>query len=659
MRRPVTAALSALALLALPGAARAQTTDLARATLEELMNIEVTSATRKEQRAEDVPAAIFVITQDDIRRSGLTTLPEILRLVPGMQVAQVNANKWAVSIRGFSDVYANKLLVLIDGRSLYNRAFSGVFWDAQSMMVADIERIEVVRGPGGATWGANAVNGIVNIITKSAADTRGAAVDASVGSFESGRASIRYGGKVGGVAYRVYSQFADYADSEAASGGAAEDYWKSVISGFRMDWTRGADEIMAQGSLSDSQNRPLWYELEDANPDVPPTTDGVSDVNEVTVFGRWRHTRADRSIFTLQAFHTDLHREDATIGYRERTSDVELQYETTFGSRHGVVLGGGFRRASSSSQPTFTLDVASDANDVFNAFVQDQIALGGGVALTLGSKIERDTTAGWGLLPSARVMWQPASNQRLWGAVSRARRTPATTDRLLRINIMALPGDPLPLLVGYVGNPAFGNEELLETEAGYRVQIGSTAEIDIAAFHGLYTGLKTAEPLPPVFEATPGPPHLFLAQQSANLLDATTQGIEIGARWTPVKGLRIDGSYSPMRVTPRLDPSSQDVRARAFDGNVPSQQWQLHANAWLTPRLEVDAALYHVGELRRLQVPAYTRLDGRVEFRLTKQLALVGVGQNLTDRSHTEFRADAMVSTAIPRSARAELRWRF
>jgi iron complex outermembrane receptor protein len=649
----------ALTALSIPGAALAQTPDLALATLEELMNIRVTSAGKKEQRAEDVAAAVYVVTQDEIRRSGLTTLPEILRLVPGMQVAQISANKSAVSIRGFNDVFSNKLLVLIDGRSLYNRAFSGVLWDAQDLMVSDIERIEVIRGPGGATWGANAVNGVINIITRSAAQTPGTAVEASVGTFESGRVSARYGGAVGRMAYRVYSQFTDTGDTVSHVGAPISDHGKNLVGGVRIDWARGPDEVMAQSRVMTGTNRPMWLELSGPSPDMPPATPRPSDIDEVMVLGKWTRTMPDRSIFSLQAFNTNTYRDEATLSNVERTSDVEAQYETRLGSRHDLVLGGGVRHASFSSRPTFTLNIASDDNVVFNTFVQDEITLGKGVAVTLGSKLEHDTTAGWGLLPSARVLWQAPGNQRVWAAIARARRTPSLIDRTLRINYAAVASEPLPLLLGWLGNPDYLSEQFLQTEVGYRIRLGANAGIDVTAFRGHYSDLQTLEPLAPAFEATPGPPHLFIGSQFGNLLQLDTRGLEISAHWSPIRDWRFDGSYSTIHFSPRPEPGTLDLAAATVDGNAPRHQWQLHSSAWLTSRIQVDGAVYYVGRLRQLEIPAYTRVDIRGEVLLTKPLALIVVGQNLLDRVHQEYWIGAATSSGIARSGRLELRWRF
>src|SRR5688572_18292657 len=270
--------LAGVVFAASPVVARAQIAepDLANATLEELMDIRVTSAARKSQRAEDVPAAMYVITGRDIRQSGLTTLPEILRLAPGVQVAQVSASKWAVSIRGFNSPYSNKLLVLIDGRSVYSRTFSGVFWDLNDVMVTDIDRIEVIRGPGGVAWGANAVNGVISIITRPATEQQGLDVRVSAGTFARAGMGIRYGGTFGNAAYRVFTQFSDHADSWGEEQRPLTDNWHSAMSGARIDWSRGGHAFLAQSHFATNRTRAGWMALPSLTPGVAPTTDGIS-----------------------------------------------------------------------------------------------------------------------------------------------------------------------------------------------------------------------------------------------------------------------------------------------------------------------------------------------------------------------------------------------
>jgi len=655
-----TLLLAGLAAGTFPVVAEAQrpSPNLSEVTIEELMDIRVTTAARKSQRAEDVAAAMYVITRDDIRRSGLATLPEILRLAPGVQVAQVSASKWAISIRGFNNLYANKLLVLVDGRSVYTRTFSGVFWDMLDLAVFDIERIEIIRGPGGVTWGANAVNGVINIITRPAAATRGLALDVSAGTFARERVGVRYGGTAGTAAYRVFSQWSGHSDGRTPEHATYLDGWHSLTSGFRTDGSRGADSFMAQGHVTTNTTRSGWLELSSPRTVPAPSTDGVSHSNEVSVLGRWTREWADGTVLQVQAFHTRMHRDESILNLSERSSDLDAQYETSLGSRHEVVFGGGYRRVNVSADDTFTMHMGSHRLETANVFLQDEIAIHRDVAVTLGVKADHDTFDHWGLLPSARVIWEASPRQRLWSAVSRAHRTPAITDRDFRVNLAVVPGPGLPVVVAYSGNADYRNERLLQTEVGYRVRVGS-ASVDVTAFSGFYDGLPTAEPVEPAIEVTPAPAHILVETSVANLLDARASGVELNAHWMPLPRWQIEASYAFLHLTSALDPASLDVAALT-DGNAPKHQWGLRTTFTVRPGVQASGSVSRVSRLRQLSVPAYTRLDARLEWRLSSRLTAAAVGQNLLTGSHQEFASPVLFLTSgVPRSARLDLRWEF
>lgn len=664
IRRPV-AALLGMALAGNASIASAQTraTDLVAITLEDLLNIKITSASRKEQRADDVAAAVYVITQDEIRRSGMRTLPELFRLVPGVQAAQINANTWAVSVRGFNDQFSNKLLVLIDGRSIYNRAFSGVFWDSIDLLLDDIDRIEIVRGPGGAVWGANAVNGVINIVTKSAADSKGALVRIGGGTSDNKQVSVRYGGAVGKVAYRVQSQWSDHGEFLAAPGRRAGDSYRAAANAIRLDWNAGSNAFTVDGGWVSSEAEPLWPQV---NPEAiglarPPG--GLSTTHVGTLLGRWTHTETDGASLRVQAFMDVRRRITPAVHELENFLDFDLQYHKKVSARHDVVAGGGFRSADVRNKGSiaYSLVPAQNDNSVLNFFAQDEIAMGP-VKVTLGSKVEHDTTTHWGVQPTARALWHVTRNQRLWAAVSRVLRTPSAHDVSMRVNFAAFPGPTgVPVLLGQIGNPQYHAEEFTDVEAGYRLEVGTRASFDVTAFRGEYDHLQTVEPVAPVFETTPGRPHVFVANQFQNLLEVETHGMEVAAHWMPTAHWRVDGSYSALRLTPRLDPSSRDKAAANFDGNAPRHQWQLRTMVSLGPRAEVDAALFHVGRLREARVPAYTRADARLEIKVAKPLSVILAGTNLFDATHAEFDGPTVIptTTLVPRRASAQLLWRF
>jgi iron complex outermembrane receptor protein len=666
--RPIVLAILTAGLAA---DARAQTRppapDLARATIEDLMNITVTSASRKEERAAGVAAAVYVITQDDIRRSGMTTVPDLLRLVPGVQVARLNANKWAVSVRGFNGLYSNKLLVLIDGRSIYNHLFSGVLWDTEDLVLEDIDRIEVIRGPGAAVWGANAVNGVINILTRTAADTKGALVQISTGTFEPAQVVARYGGSFGNIDYRVYSQATTLGASRLESGGSADDQWRRATAGVRTDWTNGPSALTLQGSVTRARANGLWINLDPAPvANRLAVLDTPSLMNGGAVLGRWTLTRAGGASLQVQGNVDVAHRDEPVGDYRRRTADVDVQYHTAVGSRHDLVAGGGYRRRYEqfAGRNGFSLSPEASSDDLVDVFAQDEIVLAGDrLHVTLGARVERDTQAGWGLQPTARATWALVpKRQYLWAATSRALRTPSLSNRGIRVDYPPVAGSgPLPVRVSAFGSSDVRTEVLSDVETGYRLDLASAATIAVTGFYGRYQHLATLEPLDPQVVSGPQGPYISVPIRFGSLLAGETKGLEVDAHWTPARRWRLDASYSVYRFTPRLDPASRDVAAARADGDASRHQWQVHSGVSLGRRAELDVAVFHVGPLVGLGVPGYTRADGRLDLPLTRRLTASVVGQNLFDPEHAEFRdsGGTVRQTLVPRSVRVQLAWRY
>jgi iron complex outermembrane recepter protein len=659
--------LAGLALAALPAQAAAQRrpADLGMATIEELMDMRVTTAGRRSQRAEDVPAAIYVITREAIRQSGLASVPEILRLAPGVQVAQVSASRWAISIRGFNDLYSNKLLVLIDGRSVYSRTFSGVFWDMQDVVVADIDRIEVIRGPGGVAWGANAVNGVINIITRPASETQGTSVDLSVGTSARGRGGIRHGGTVGAAAYRVFSQWTGFASNGSDSG--FDDRWHSLTSGARVDWAVGGDAIHGQAHFTTNRTRPGWVTLTSLDPRDVPSIDDVGQNHEFSALAGWTHTAPGGSILQVQGYHTSMGRDESIARLTERATDLDVQYESRVGSSLGLVLGGGYRSVAVSGSDTVTSHIGSRRLDTSNVFAQGDLAVHPELNLVVGVKVDSDTLEGIEFSPSARAMWQLPAGQRLWAGISRAQRTPAVVDRDFQLNLASYPGPGLPIVFAITGNDAYHHETLIQAEAGYRARLGTSAAVDVTGFHGRYDGLPTVEPLTPTVLVAQGTPYLRVGGRLSNLLNAHASGVEISGHWDPAPTLEVHAAYSLLDVRADAEPTSLDTEAGQSDGNAPAHQWQLHSS-W-TPRagIRVSGSFARTGRLRRLEIPAYTRVDARAEFRVGPRLTVAAVGQNLASRRHMEFanrypgfEGNVLFTTStVPRSARIDLRWEF
>jgi iron complex outermembrane receptor protein len=637
--------------------------DLASATLEDLMNIEITSVSRKEDRATDAPAAVFVISQNDIQRSGMTTVPDLLRLAPGVDVAQINSNKWAVSVRGFNGLFANKVLVLVDGRSVYNRLFSGVLWDAQDVMIDDIDRIEVIRGPGAAIWGANAVNGVINIVTKGAADTQGTLVRID-GGRSGAQGAVRYGGTLGTASYRLYSQWTARNESISSAGTDAGDPSHNTTVGLRADWTTQPGVLMVEGQFTAGQAHALWPNLATPTAASTPIATDASDERGGYLVARWTHTRPGGGSLQVQSFADVSGRQEPVGDYRRRAVDVDTQYHTSVGPHQDLVGGVGYRFIDETftGHVGFALTPAQSDLSLLTAFLQDEVTLfAKRLVLTLGSQVQYDSDSGAGVQPTARVLWKGLSRQRLWAATSRALRTPSLQDRGLRLAYPAVPtASGLPLTAIVVGNPAAETERFIDAEAGYRLEFGTTASIDATGFVGRYDRLQTQEVGAPVVQFVPSP-QISVTTQFGNLLNAETRGLEVAGHWVPVSDWRFDASYSAFHLTPRPSAASQDPTATGQDGSSPGSQWQLRAEFKPATRAAVNAAIYHVGRLEQVQVAAYTRADLSAEWRFTNQLSVKAIGQHLLAHSHAEFGGvnSLLLATEVPRSVSLRLRWAF
>jgi iron complex outermembrane receptor protein len=664
LRRAIVATMAGLCL-ARPVAAQQAPPDLATASIEDLMNLQVVSAGRRSQRAMDVPAAVHVITADEIRRSGLTSVPELLRLAPGVQVARIDASKWAIAIRGFNKRWSDKLLVLIDGRSIYNRQFSGVHWDSVNLMVEDIDRIEVVRGPGGSLWGANAVDGVINILTRSSADSQGTFARVEAGSGDRASGAVRHGGLLRAATYRASLNWSRTGPTLQDDDTESPDGWHAVDAGFRLDWKAGRDEVMVQTGAQRVDAASFVARVD--SPTAPaggwqprPFETGVSSG---FALGRWtRSFEANRS-FEAQAFIDGTVRDDVSWDHRWTTVDAEIKYQTPAGAGHHVLAGMGYRRTRDHFHGSFSVRITPDVADlsVFNAYGQDEWRLASSrVRLTLGAKVEHETFSGWGVQPTARLLWAPAEHQRVWAAVSRALRTPARADRGLRVNVASFPGERgLPVVVALMGNGGYRTENMTSVEAGYRVERRSLS-MEAAVFTGRHEGLQTLEPIDPHVETTYGAPNLLVGQRFDNLMDAESRGIELTGRWNPRGWAHVDGSYVFFDVSSHPDAASRDPHAASYDGAAPRHQWQLRPG-WSAGSWTLDVAVQHVGGFDSREVPAYSRTDARVEWAPSRAWSLSLTGQNLFSTGHREFGGDDN-ATAVgldPRRVIGRVAWRF
>src|SRR5882672_11508804 len=468
----------------LAGTVPAQTSqnipDVTAITLEDLMDLQVTSVSKRAQKLADAAAAIFVITQDDIRRSGASSIPEALRMVPGLEVARIDENKWAIGSRGFNGRFDNKLLVLIDGRSVYTPLFSGVYWNVQDVLLEDVDRIEVIRGPGATLWGANAVNGVINVITKKAKATQGGLVSAGAGSQERAAGGVRYGGKLGNnTYYRAYTKYFDWGPSAYPSGMTAHDGWDALRGGFRADWTpAGANSLTLQGDIYRSR---FDETLTVASLSAPYSNTFPNDgkYSGGNILGRWNHT-SERSSMSLQMYYDNTTITDHSLfGDHQNILDLDFQHGFHVGDSQQFVWGLGYRSIRDKNDPSFTVSLQPNQVTLnqFSTFVQDEISLvDNRLQITLGSKFERNEFTGFEVEPNARLLWNLTPNQSIWTAVSRAVRTPALTEEGLRLNSAVIPPGtpsnpaPLPAVVAVFGSHQFKSEDLLAYELGYRVQ---------------------------------------------------------------------------------------------------------------------------------------------------------------------------------------------
>ena len=637
--------------------------NLAQASLEDLLNIEVTSASRKEQKLSQVPAAIFVITQEDIRRSGATNIPDLLRMVPGLDVAQINGNTWAISARGFNLQFANKLLVLVDGRAVYTPLFGGVYWDTVDVPLEDIEQIEVIRGPGGTVWGANAVNGVINIITKSAADTEGGLVTGGGGTQAQGFGTIRYGGKIKeDTNYRIFSKYNNNDHLPDLNGQNGEDGWDLLHGGFRVDTTLSArDSLMTEGDVYHGKEGSIFVHSTFSPPD-DINVQGRALLLGGNVLSRWTHIFSSRFDTTLQFYFDNYDRDTPEIDDFRDTFDLDFQNHIALGARQDLIWGAGYRHTADKTVGTVdeAFLPANFAGDLFNAFLQDQITLKSDrVSLYLGSKFENDYFTHFDLEPSIRLVWTPSNRRTFWAAISRANRTPTRRDEGLNAALAALPG---PAEIAVVGNPNMKSEHVIAYELGYREEPTDYLSLDVAAFFNTYQGLESLDPSAPFFESNPVPNLLVHPIVLGNTLNGTTQGVEVSVNWRVTRRWTVSPGYSFLNMNLHTDPTSLDtVSVANTEGSNPNHQAQLRSHVELPRGFSWDANAYFVDSLPVQPVPSYTRLDTQVGWRLAERIELNLVGQNLLQDHHEEFNdiLQSVNSSLVKRSAYAKITWQF
>jgi iron complex outermembrane recepter protein len=646
---------------------------LKQLSVEELMNVEVTSVAKEPQKLLQAGASIQVITSEDIRRSGATTLPEALRLADNLEVAQINAHDWAISARGFNADLANKLLVLIDGRVVYTPLYGGVLWDVQDYLLADIDRIEVISGPGGTLWGANAVNGVINIVTKSAGDTQGAYAFAAGGNELREQEGARYGATLAPDVYlRVYGKYTDYGDELTSTGANAEDAWHMTRGGFRMD---------AQPSAENA------YTLQG---DVYNGTEGDGSNLEAgrsggNVLGRWTHTASDGSSMSLQLYYDHTYLSDpvaaspavppyysgfpaSALTDNLDAYDVEFQYHFRWGTRQTLTWGLGYRLTDEAdydlSLVRFSPPVLEQA--LYSGFLQDEVLLAQDVYLTVGSKLEHNDYTGYEVEPSARLQWNVDPAQLLWAAVSRAVRTPSRYDHDL-VTPTGLENAPPPFQFpsNYLqGNPDFVSEVLIAYEAGYRATLGPNLALSLSTFYNDYNDLRSITPTPTtVFYPYPYP-DIF-----ANNLEGDTYGAELTTSYQMLEWWRLHLGYDLLRENIHVKPGATDATGATNETADPQQQVFLRSSMDLRRSVTLDAALRWVDILHINNgptggpvvgiVPSYFGLDTRLAWHVSKRLELSLAGQNLLHEYHVEYGFPSPTREQIARSVFGKITWDY
>jgi iron complex outermembrane receptor protein len=635
-RRMADTMLLALGVVGFAQPAVAQQRDslgaLKQLSVEELMNVEVTSVSKRAERLSQTASAIQVITEADIRRSGASSLPEALRLATNLQVAQIDSRQWAISARGFNSTSANKLLVLIDGRTVYTPLFSGVFWDVQEVALADVDRIEVISGPGATLWGANAVNGVINVITKDTKDTQGLLVSGGGGTELRGFGTARYGGALGTRGrFRIYGGGVARDRSSLPNGQDATDDWHREQGGFRLDWDASSiSRVTVQGDLYSGRVAQL-------------NTSDIA-VGGGNMMAKWSGTFSETSTLAAQLYYDRTHRDiPGTFGEDLDIYDVELQHQIRLGARHDVVWGLGFRLMNDhvANSAALAFLPAHVARQWFTGFVQDEIALvPNRLHVALGTKIEHNDYTGVEIQPSGRVNWTLSPSATMWTAVSRAVRTPSRIDREL-----FAPGQPPFFLAG---GPTFHSEEELAYELGVRHQHGALA-LSVATFYSHYHGLRSIEQANPP-NATP----IVIG----NGQDGESYGAELTANYWLTSTWRLNAGYTELRVHIWPNPGSTDTTRGAGENHSPDRQLFLHSSVELPAHLRLDAGFRSIDEIANQQVPAYTELNAKLTWQATANLNLSVVGQNLLHARHAEFGAPA-ARREIERGVYGLVQWRF
>lgn len=638
-----------------------QPASLKNMSLEELSQIEITTVSKSPTKAIDTPAAVYVITGEDIRRSGAPNIPEALRLAPGVEVARIDSSKWSIGIRGFGTRLSRSVLVLMDGRTVYSTLTAGTYWEVQDTNMDDIDRIEVIRGPGGTIWGPNAVNGVINIITKNAKDTQGLLVSAGGGNVSQGFLNFRYGGSHGqGLSYRVYAKaFTD--GPEYHPDGLSFDDWRSVQTGARMDWdTGGRDTFTLQGDLYDEKVGEGIAGVTSYTPPYSQTIYSNAALSGGNILGRWKRVLGDGSDLQLQIFYDRTNRYESNVEDLRNTFDVDFLQRFRMPARQEIAWGLGTRVIPIDdpvvvSGLTFLPSRRTDY--LFTGFLQDEIALvEHRLTLTIGTKLLRTNFTGVDPEPSARLAWTPTAKQTIWASYTHALRTPSDAED----NFTLLGYNPAnAIFARFNPNPGFVPEQMNGEELGYRILVGKGLYLDAAGFYNRYHDLFDEEITGPLLlEQSPPPPRLLIPAKFGNGLRGWTKGVEIGPEWRPRSVWRLRGTYSYLHMN--MDQPRGSINIEPFvsiTGASPQHEATIESTLDISKVLQLDLTYRYVSGLAAYGVPGYSTGDARFGWRISKTLELSLVGQNLLQPWHFEYGGDPGPLVGIRRSGYAKLTW--
>jgi len=633
-------------------------------SLEQLGNVEVTTASKTPEAVWKTPAAVYVITQDDIQRSGATNIPEALRLAPGVEVARIDSNKWSIGIRGFGSRLSRSVLVLIDGRTVYTTLLAGTYWEVQDTVMDDIERIEVIRGPGGTIWGPNAVNGVINIITKQAKDTHGALVNVGDGNLEQGFFNSRYGGGNGkNLDYRIHAKGFNRAP-EFHSDDRNFDRWRAAQAGFRVDWEKtDRDTFTLQGDLYDEGAGESVVATSYTKP-YSQVIDGTALLSGGNVLGRWKRVQGDGRDIQVQAYYDRTNRHEPNFGDIRDTFDVDFLQRFRLPARQQISWGLGARFSRGNDLQVvsgLTFSPSERTDRLLTAFLQDDIALiDHRLSLSLGTKLLHTNFTGVNLEPSVRLMWTPTGTQTIWAAFTHAVRTPSDAERDFFLSgFIGLDPSGTPFFARFNANRNFRSEKLDGYELGYRRLIGQKFYLDIAGFYNRYDDLFSEDITgPPFLENNPAPPHFLLPAQFANGLRGTTEGVEITQEWRPMSFWRLRGSYSFLEMHIEKGPNSADVgTAPGIQGSSPQHQVMVQSGFDLSKAFNLDLAYRYVSALPGQMVSSYSTGDATFRWRLSEHFRFSIVGQNLMQPHHAEAAGDPGPLVQNKRSAYVQIFW--